>query len=816
MPLRRFLILLLCLGLLLPLQPGVSAAPALQDNAEIIPGELVVGLRPGISIHTLALPAQAAFQQGRPGLEHLNVAVISVPPGQERKFLAEFKKDKTFRFVEPNYRVKADVIPNDADWPLQYGPALIRAPEAWDVTTGSNSVILAVIDSGIDASHPEFSGRIASGYDFVQDDVNPQDECGHGTHVAGIAAAAGNNAAGIAGIAWNVRIMPVRVLDRTCNGSTADVAEALVWAIERGARVINLSLGAAFPSVLMENASYYAYRRGAALIGAAGNGGWSQIIYPARYDWVLAVGAVDASLQRAAFSNTGPQLDLMAPGVAIYSTFPTRAGFFYNTTCPNGNNPCDRPSNYGYLDGTSMAAPHAAGAAALLASLPAFDQPEKIYQALTATALDLESSGRDDNTGYGLLQVAAAMAFDPDDFPPPPQPDIAYDVMNSVSCGNLVEYQWRDAFAIGTGRVFAPGADEGYAAISLPFNVDFGGQTYASVTAHSNGYLALGLNNAIVRDNFLIPGIAQPNNFIAPFWDDLTTDTNGVLYTAEFGNAPGREFVIEWTQMRPKSVTNGLLRFEIVLFENSGDILVQYHTLNGALSDGASASIGLEFADGQAGREYAYNRARAVHPGMALLFRPYASGDPPPSNDCQNFTRPVDSGGGFFDAPPFCVFIPQDALQHPATLQIIPLVSAPHMPGGFLDLQHYADITLSYSPAPPLSPLPEVYVCYHYTPQDVRAAGGHPENLFIAAYNSKKRRWNALPTSADLAQQIIIARAPHLSIYGVATSSNLSGLPETGAFLSREAGLGLLGIGTVVFLCLGLRWYRKRRAAIHP
>lgn len=803
---RRLLCFLLCLSLLLPASGRAGAAPDRQEDAEIIPGELIVGLRPGVAADGLPLPAQAAFQSKRPGLGKLNAAVISVPPGQERKFLTALKKNKAFRFVEPNYRVRADLIPNDTDWLLQYGPTLVQAPDAWDVTTGASSVTLAIVDSGLDASHTEFSGRILPGYDFVEDDALPQDECGHGTHVTGIAAAAGNNAAGMAGIAWNVRILPVRVLDDFCNGSTADVAEAMVWAVERGARVINLSLGTLSPSTLMENATYYAYRRGAALIGAAGNSGLPQVVYPARYDWVLAVGAVNDLGQRASFSNTGPQLDLMAPGVGIYSTLPTQPGFLYNQACPNGPYPCGRAIGYDYLNGTSMAAPHVAGAAALLASLPAFDEPEKIYQALTATAFDLDAPGRDDHTGHGLLQIAAALAFIPGTFPPPPVPDMAYDVVNSVTCGNLVQYQWRDAAAVGAARLFGPGPDEGYAAISLPFSVDFGGQTYTSVTAHSNGYLALGLNPAIVRDNFLIPGIAQPNNFIAPFWDDLTSDTGDALYTAEFGSVPRREFVIEWTQMRPKSVANGLLRFEIVLFEDRSDVLLQYHTLDGWLADGASASIGLEFADGQAGREYAYNRAGALRPGMALLFRPYAAGDPPPSNDCENFTRPVDAGGGFFDAPPFCVFIPAGALQHPATLQVVPLISAPRMPRAFLDLRHYADITLAYSPAPPLSPLPEIYICYHYTPQDVLAAGGHPENLFLAAYDSEALRWQALPTSADLGQEIIMARAPHLSIYGVATLGSPRGLPETGAPLRADVWAGL-----VVMAVMTILWLRWRR-----
>lgn len=792
---------LLIIGLLIWLVPpaSVRSMPAGQPGEKVVAGEVVVGMKEGVHAANLRLPEGVTVLRASRELDALRAVVVRVPPGYEGEYAQKLRRASGVLFAEPNYIVRADMIPNDPLWAQQYAPVLIQAPAAWDVTTGSSAVIVAVIDSGIDAGHPEFDGRLLPGYDFVEKDDSPQDECGHGTHVAGILAAEGNNAAGVAGIAWNARILPVRVLDRRCYGSVARVAEALVWAVERGARVINLSLGTATPSTLMENATYYAYRQGAALFAASGNSGANMVMYPARYDWVMAVGAVDAAAQRASFSNYGPALDLMAPGVDILSTTPYGA-FYYQTLFGT-------TSQYGLLSGTSMAAPHAAGAAALLASLPAFDQPDKIYQALTATALDLEAPGRDDNTGYGLLQLANALAFTPGTFPPPPTPAIEYDLADSDTCSNLVQYQWRDAAAAGTAHLFLPGTNEGYAAISLPFDVTFGGQTYTSVTAHSNGYLALGHNPATIPDNFIIPGIAQPNDFIAAFWDNLTADTNGVLYTATLGSAPTREFVIEWTEMKMVGMGTSLLRFEVVLFEDRDDVLIQYHTLNGNNADGASATVGVEYAAGQAGREYAYNRAGALWPGLALLFRPYPTGGIPPSSACENFTARVDTGGGFFDAPPFCALIPADALQHPATLQIIPLLSAPPMPRAFLDLGHYADIRLLWSPAPPLSPVPEVYVCYHYTPQDVLAAGGHPENLFIAAYDQAAGRWQALPTSADLLQEIIMARAPHFSIYGVGSLKSPADLPQTGAPLSPKALAGLAGLAGLLWV--GWRWQRK-------
>jgi thermitase len=181
--------------------------------------------------------------------------MVQVPVGQEDTYLRQLRSLPNVRFVERNAIVRADWIPDDPLWGSQYGPAHVQAPAAWDTTTGSPSVILAIVDSGIDSNHPEFAGRILPGYDFVQKDAIPQDECGHGTHVAGIAAASGNNAEGIAGIAWNVKILPIRVLNRQCLGDVATVAEGIVGAVERGAKVINLSLGTSVNSLLLQQAT---------------------------------------------------------------------------------------------------------------------------------------------------------------------------------------------------------------------------------------------------------------------------------------------------------------------------------------------------------------------------------------------------------------------------------------------------------------------------------------------------------------------------------------------------------------------------------
>ena len=775
----RFLLLLLCSYLLLNAGLGsnssVLASASPVSSAPIIPGEVIIVTKAGIRANALAFPMGATIARSNQQLADLHATVMRVPVGREREYVQLLHNTPGIQSAEPNYVVSVEAfLPNDPFWDQQYGPAHLQAPDAWSITTGSSDVTLAIIDSGIDANHPEFAGRLLPGYDFVDGDSTPQDTCGHGTHVAGIAAATGNNGIGIAGMAWNVKIMPVRVLDGYCSGSTADVAEALVWAVERGARVINLSLGTSAPSTLLEDGTYYAYTHGAAIFAASGNSGISPVVYPAAYPWVMAVGATDQADKRADYSNTGAGLDLMAPGSDIYSTTPL-GNFYYHYAA-------NIPSQYGTLSGTSMASAFASGSAALLASLPKFDTPDKIYQALTSTARDLETSGRDDNTGYGLIQVADALNFSPTivPTPPPPPPVTSYSILNSRSCGNLVKFNWLDA--TGPSNYLPVFGNDGYATVSLPFTFNFGDQTYDNVTVSANGYLTFGGDGSI-RDNFIIPSIAQPNNFIAPFWDDLNPSAGGYLYQRTIGTAPNRQYVVEWWQVPHAGFTsaNSNLTFEVSLFEGTGQILIQYNQLKGSDSDGDSATVGVEYADGTAGQEYSYDQAGAVVAGQALLFVPYATGDTPPSNTCNAYTRSVDTSGGFFDALPFCVEIAAGALHHPATLQIQNLTHAPALPAGFLSLNHYADISLSYSPPPPLSPMPEVYVCYHYTSSDVLRAGGHPENLFLAAYDSSGHAWDILPTAANPAQGLLTALAPHLSIFGVVTLAPPATLPVTGS-----------------------------------
>jgi subtilisin family serine protease len=296
------------------------------------------------------------------------------------------------------------VAPNDPlnyrQWPLQQ----IRAPEAWSITTGE-PVVIALIDTGVDYNHPDLSERMtdrASWYDFVNRDTDPMDDHGRGTHVAGIAAAAGNNAIGITGLSWNARILPLKVLDARGTGSLWDVAEAIRYAADNGARVINLNVSITSDvtppvSAMLEEAIRHARSapRGAVLIAPAGDDHmrgnlWS---YPAAMAGVVAVGATTANGGHARYSTTGPYLDVAAPGgdgyTGVYSTFPDSA--------------------YREMAGTSMAAPHVAGLAALILGLRPTLTPDEVAHIMRSTATDLGSYGWDPLYGHGLIDARRAL-----------------------------------------------------------------------------------------------------------------------------------------------------------------------------------------------------------------------------------------------------------------------------------------------------------------------------------------------------------------------------------------------------------------------
>ncbi|MCE7984208.1 MAG: peptidase S8 [Caldilinea sp. CFX5] len=303
-------------------------------------------------------------------------------------------------YVENDVVVEGAYLPSDPDVanPSRTYPLTVtHTIEGWDYTRGDSSIIIAVLDSGINLSHPEFSGRLLPGYDFINNDADPTDDHGHGSHTAGIIGAGIDNGVGMVGVCPQCTLLPVKVLNFNNAGTWSSVAQGIIFATDQGARVINLSLGASVSSKTLEAAVSYAVERNVLIVAAAGNMGTDRKFYPAALDNVLAVSATDANDQRWALSNMGDHIDLAAPGHAVYSTYYDLQNYY---------------SGYNYMSGTSMAAPHVAGLAGLLLSQKPTRTPTDLYNIMTKTADRSTSATRDAYFGYGRINVVRALAYE--------------------------------------------------------------------------------------------------------------------------------------------------------------------------------------------------------------------------------------------------------------------------------------------------------------------------------------------------------------------------------------------------------------------
>nr|WP_240512040.1 S8 family peptidase [Paludifilum halophilum] len=329
----------------MPAGPEVEAAGA---NGEYIPGEIIVKFKPEVPKLKASAAHHAIDAQVKSKNEEIGFQVVKVKDRSVEDALKQYRNNPNVEYAEPNIVFHTAAQPNDPDFSKQWGLEKVKAPAAWDVTTGSGNVKVAIVDTGVDYGHEDLSGKVEKGGDYIENDGDPMDENGHGTHCAGIAAATTDNGVGIAGMAPDVTIYAVRVLDANGSGSLQSVADGIIDAADAGAEVISLSLGASRGAQTLENAVNYAHDKGSAVVAAAGNNGSSSPSYPAYYDNALAVGATDSNDNKASFSNYGRWVDVAAPGVDIYSTY--------------------IGGGYQSLSGTSMATPHVAGLAGLLAS----------------------------------------------------------------------------------------------------------------------------------------------------------------------------------------------------------------------------------------------------------------------------------------------------------------------------------------------------------------------------------------------------------------------------------------------------------------
>ncbi|MBX3218399.1 MAG: peptidase S8 [Labilithrix sp.] len=413
---RALLVASSSLALVLAL-PGHAAAdtlwpPILRDVAptsegvtagvgDVIPGEIVVDVKDSLSdaeIQDLASEFHITLRDNSPGVkDDGNVTVADVPADRVAELVARLSADPRVEAAEPAGVAKMLWTPNDPKYGEQWHMKRAGAESAWEYACGQG-VTVSIVDTGIACYDAEgfmkgtdLAGTTCvAGYNFVGKNEIAADDQGHGTHVAGTIAQTTNNGVGVAGLAHCAKLMPVKVLSARGWGTMADVAEGIRWSADHGAQVINLSLGAPVKSKVVENAVNHAIKKGVVVVAAAGNSGRS-VGWPAAYPGVIAVSATDKNDSIAWFSSRGPQVAIGAPGVGVTQ----------QTICEAGKNKCEQ---WGVFNGTSMASPHVAGAAALLVG-QGITNPESVKAILQATATPKEDTNL---FGAGILEAGKA------------------------------------------------------------------------------------------------------------------------------------------------------------------------------------------------------------------------------------------------------------------------------------------------------------------------------------------------------------------------------------------------------------------------
>ncbi len=415
---------------------AILAPQSPRCQGDYAPGVVLVGLhsQPPMSFSS-GIESQSEGETRVLTATETEVRALRVPVGQECATAERLRHDPRVAFAELDYAIHTLGTPNDPAWPNQWGPTRIGAPEAWAVTTGASHVVVAVLDTGIQVSHEDLAANLWTNpgeipdngidddgngkvddvwgwrfyhewawngeeYDYLpRQDNRVADDHGHGTHVAGIAGARINNGVGIAGMAGTARLMAVKVLDEYGNGWYSDLAQGIVYAVDNGADVINLSVGGEPASETLQEAVDYAHDHGVLVVAAAGNRdphtGYDAVLYPAACEHALAVAATNQDDARPSFSNHGPQVDVAAPGTDIYSTW-------YR-------------GNYFTQSGTSMATPHVSGLAALIWSARPNLLAAQVTEIITSTARDvnggtLQFPGWDEYLGWGRIDAAQALS----------------------------------------------------------------------------------------------------------------------------------------------------------------------------------------------------------------------------------------------------------------------------------------------------------------------------------------------------------------------------------------------------------------------
>jgi len=383
-----------------PTRPAVgpAATPDAQaDDAELVPGQVVVILHETDDLGDFVDDHVGGDVGLLDTIPELRAAVLGVPAGHEAEWIGALASDPRVLFAERNALLRALTIPDDPIYKeFQWGLRKIGMESVWDVTTGNPNVVVAVLDTGVDEAHLDLEPNVLDGYDFVNDDPDAWDDSSHGTHVSGVIAALGDNGEGTAGMAWRSKILPIKVLDSKGLGPDAAVSKGIIYAVENKARIINLSSGTQYQSRLLDEAVRFAERRGVLVVAAAGNTGdkGNEVIYPAAYPTVMAVGATDEKDAAPPFSQRQPYVAIAAPGVDVPGPAWRDAG----------NGP------YILHTGTSAAAPHVSGLAALLLSVKPDLSPAQLREIITSTADPVNPRSGTSFLGAGRINAFKAVS----------------------------------------------------------------------------------------------------------------------------------------------------------------------------------------------------------------------------------------------------------------------------------------------------------------------------------------------------------------------------------------------------------------------
>ncbi|KFI23378.1 S8 family serine peptidase [Nitrosococcus oceani] len=367
---------------------SISPAQANLDAKSWAPGRLLVQPKAGLSdveFHKV-LARTGAIPAGRIG--PLNVRIVRVPEQAEEAVARALARNPHIKFAEKDWAVElSEITPNDPKYASAWHLPKIEAPFAWNTSLGDN-ITVAILDTGIDDTHPDLSGKVISGWNTVSNDSNTSDIHGHGTKVAGTAAASSNNSQGVASIAWNALLMPLRVTNSSDGWAYwSDIAEALTWAANQGAHVANISYDVTNSSTISNAAQYFRSLGGIVVVAAGNNGsnpGYSNNPY------MISVSATTSSDGKASWSNYGNYVDVAAPGAGIWTT--------------------SRGGGYGSVSGTSFASPATAGVVALILAANPLLSPGEVESILTSTADDLGAAGWDSFYGHGRINAYRAVA----------------------------------------------------------------------------------------------------------------------------------------------------------------------------------------------------------------------------------------------------------------------------------------------------------------------------------------------------------------------------------------------------------------------